>query len=71
MIPAENKAQIINDAYALASSGRLDFAVGLETLMFLQRETEASVWQSAVKLITKMHDNIGSTAANPLFEVSI
>jgi len=59
----------MNDAFSLASTGRLDFAVALETMNFLQRERGAFVWQSAIKIITKLYTSLGPTAAYPLFEV--
>jgi len=69
--PSQNKAQIINDAFALASSGRLDIVVALEAMSFLQKEKELIVWQSAIKILKKMNDFIGSTEANPLVEVNM
>jgi len=68
---SENKAQIINDAFAVASSGRLDIVVALEALTFLKKEKDLIVWQSAIQTLQKMHDFIGSTGTNPLFEVNI
>jgi len=70
-LSSENKAQIINDAFALASSGRLDMFVALEALTVLKKETGLVVWQSTVKTLQKMHDYIGSTSTNTLFEVNI
>jgi len=69
--PSQNRAQFINDAFSLASSDRLDFAVALETLSFLQKERGPFVWQAAVRIITKMYDSVGPTEANPLFEVLV
>jgi len=68
--PLQSKAQIINDAFAIASSGHLDIVVALETLNFLQKEKALIVWQSAIKIVKKMYDFIGPTAVNPLFEVN-
>jgi len=69
--PPQSKAQIINDAFALASSGRLDIAIALEAMTFLKKEKDLIVWQTTIKILEKMDESIGSTAANPLFEVNI
>jgi len=59
----------MNDAFSLASTGDLDFAVALETMNFLQKERGAYVWQSAIQIITKLYTSLGPTEAYPLFEV--
>jgi len=59
----------MNDAFSLASTGDLDFAVALETMNFLQKERGAYVWQSAIQIIAKLYTSLGPTEAYPLFEV--
>lgn len=49
VIHSINRAQIINDAWNLASAGLLDFSIALSTLDYLDMETDYVPWRAALR----------------------
>ncbi|XP_014472210.1 PREDICTED: aminopeptidase N-like [Dinoponera quadriceps] len=53
-IPVLNRAQIIDDAFAMTETGQLDLITFLEIMNYLSRESDTAVWQAAFKIIQQL-----------------
>ncbi|XP_065095515.1 aminopeptidase N-like [Ochlerotatus camptorhynchus] len=60
-IHVQNRAQLINDAYNLARSERLDLAVPLELMTYLRQETAYPPWAAASSVLTYFNNKIRGT----------
>ncbi|KAL4216762.1 hypothetical protein ACF0H5_024485 [Mactra antiquata] len=60
VIHTVNRAQIINDAWNLASSGELSMDISLRTLDYLDNEREAVPWLTAAEQLAYMAQMLGT-----------
>uniref|UniRef100_A0A182QRY1 Aminopeptidase N n=1 Tax=Anopheles farauti TaxID=69004 RepID=A0A182QRY1_9DIPT len=58
-----NRAQLIDDAYWLARSGRLDMRVTLRLMTYLRNEREYAPWTAANVVLTYFNSRLRGTAA--------
>ncbi|XP_025079132.1 aminopeptidase Ey-like [Pomacea canaliculata] len=61
LIPPINRAQIIDDAWNLASAGETDIAVALGTLDYLDTETDYVPWEAAALQLGKLKTRLSNT----------
>uniref|UniRef100_A0A182K7R1 Aminopeptidase N n=1 Tax=Anopheles christyi TaxID=43041 RepID=A0A182K7R1_9DIPT len=57
-----NRAQLIDDAYWLARSGRLDMRVALRLMTYLREEREYAPWTAANVVLTNFNNRLRGTA---------
>lgn len=65
-----NRAQLIDDAYWLARSGRLDIEVLMKLLTYLKDETEYAPWTAANNVLSYFNGKLRGTPAYKDFTVS-
>lgn len=60
VLDAADRTNIIDDAFALAESGHLEYSVPLSLIDFLQKENHFVVWAHAsdnlLKIVAKLRD---------------
>ncbi|XP_053690819.1 aminopeptidase N-like [Sabethes cyaneus] len=61
-ISRSNRAQLIDDAFNLARSERLDMSVALELLQYLRYETEYAPWAAANTVLNYFYDKLLGTS---------
>ncbi|XP_065095409.1 aminopeptidase N-like [Ochlerotatus camptorhynchus] len=67
-IDPNNRAQLIDDAFALARADLLDFSIVLRLLTGLKNDFYYLPWASADKVLTYLHDRFRGTSEWHLFE---
>ncbi|XP_055541050.1 aminopeptidase N-like [Wyeomyia smithii] len=60
-INRSNRAQLIDDAFNLARSERLDMSIALELLQYLRYETEYAPWAAANNVLNYFHEKLLGT----------
>ncbi|XP_063230524.1 aminopeptidase N-like [Bacillus rossius redtenbacheri] len=68
VIPAVNRAQILNDAFALAEEGRLDYGLVVGLLRYLPRETDYIPWAAALQCVTTLNDKVKGSPDYSVFQ---
>ncbi|XP_063229949.1 uncharacterized protein LOC134535043 [Bacillus rossius redtenbacheri] len=68
VIPAVNRAQILNDAFTLAEEGRLDYGLVVGLLRYLPRETDYIPWAAAMKGLTTLNDKVKMSPDYSVFQ---
>uniref|UniRef100_A0A2C9LBK4 ERAP1-like C-terminal domain-containing protein n=1 Tax=Biomphalaria glabrata TaxID=6526 RepID=A0A2C9LBK4_BIOGL len=58
-----NRAQLINDAWTLALSGRLSTDVAMATLSYLHKENDVLVWITPATILNDVMRRLTNTAA--------
>lgn len=73
MIPTLNRAQILNDALALASLGVVDYHIALNLTKYLgnQKESSAVPWIAAIESLQDIKLILRNTEYYGLFQVSL
>ncbi|XP_035785973.1 aminopeptidase N-like [Anopheles albimanus] len=66
-----NRAQLIDDAYWLARSGRLDLRIALRLMAYLQHEREYSPWASADVALSYFNSRLRGTEAYEHFSTFV
>lgn len=69
-VPVINRAQLIDDAFNLARSGRLDYSVALNLSRYLRKETELIPWKSASTALKFLDAMLCRTSVYGAFQVS-
>jgi hypothetical protein len=69
-IPAATRAKLLHDAWNLAYGGELDIATALNMTLFLEQETELTVWEVMFTMISHLGRQVSGTDAGHKFEVS-
>lgn len=69
-IPSATRAKLLHDAWNLAYGGELDIATALNMTLFLEQETNLSVWEVMFTMIDHIGRRISGTEAGLKFEVS-
>lgn len=64
-----NRAQLIDDAYWLARSGRLDTEILMKLLTYLKDEMEYAPWMAANNVLSYFHGKLRGTAGYDDFAV--
>lgn len=62
-----DRASLINDAFALAESGHLQYSIPMAMIQYLKNEKEYVPWQSAKKALINMEEMLINTEAYPLY----
>ena len=62
-----DRAHLINDAFALAESGHVDYSVPLSMTRYLRLEADYVPWRTAYKALTRVESRIRDTEAYPSF----
>lgn len=68
-IHRRNRAQLVNDAYNLARAERIDFALALQLMAYLRKETEYAPWTAAGSALTYFHNKLRGTPSFEHFRV--
>ncbi|KAK0044048.1 aminopeptidase N [Biomphalaria pfeifferi] len=68
VIPMLNRAQLINDAWTLALSGRLSTDVAMATLSYLHKENDVLVWIPPGTILHDVMRRLMNTAAYDAFK---
>lgn len=66
----ENRAQLIDDAFAMAEADRLDYSIALDLTTYLDRETNLIPWQIAVKKLYSITSSLSFKKGYKYYEVS-
>ena len=56
MLPVENRAQLIDDAFNLARSGEIDQVTALELTAYLDAEIEYLPWEATLTVMAYIRD---------------
>lgn len=70
-IPVINRAQLIDDAFNLARSGRLDYSVALNLTRYLGGEVEYLPWKAVSTALKFLDAMLGRTPIYGAFQVSL
>ena len=70
-IPVINRCQLIDDAFNLARSGRLDYSVALNLTRYLSNEREYLPWKSASMALKFLDSMLGRTPIYGVFQVNL
>ena len=62
-----DRAHLLNDAFALAESGHVDYSVPLSMTRYLRLEADYVPWRTAYKALTRVESRIRDTEAYPSF----
>ncbi|XP_041459849.1 aminopeptidase N-like isoform X2 [Lytechinus variegatus] len=56
VLPNENRAQLINDAFSLARVGRVDYPIALNITLYMDKEMDYIPWEAALGVISYITD---------------
>ncbi|XP_030848825.1 aminopeptidase N-like [Strongylocentrotus purpuratus] len=56
VIPIENRAQLINDAFNLARVGRVDYPIALDLTLYMENEDDYVPWEALLGVISYITD---------------
>ncbi|XP_054751967.2 aminopeptidase N-like isoform X2 [Lytechinus pictus] len=56
VLPNENRAQMINDAFSLARVGRVDYPIALNLTLYMDQEMDYIPWEAALGVISYITD---------------
>ncbi|XP_017059737.2 thyrotropin-releasing hormone-degrading ectoenzyme [Drosophila ficusphila] len=68
-IPEAGRAQLVDDALALAWSGQMEYNTSIGVIKYLKSETSVSVWQMAIKNFEKIHNIMRLSTGYRIFKV--
>uniref|UniRef100_W5MR21 Aminopeptidase n=1 Tax=Lepisosteus oculatus TaxID=7918 RepID=W5MR21_LEPOC len=68
VIPVNNRAQIIDDAFRLMLAGYVDVEVALSTTKYLSREKDFVVWSKAIEILNSYLDSVISSNMYGLYK---
>lgn len=68
-IPDLNRAQIVDDAFNLASAGEIPYSLAFEVTQFLDNETDYYVWNAAFRAYEKLFAKAGDSELAILLRV--
>lgn len=69
-LPPATRAKLLHDAWNLAYAGEMDMATALNMTLFLERETDLTVWEVMFTMIDHVGRHVSGTDAGLKFEVS-
>ncbi|KAJ8889309.1 hypothetical protein PR048_008807 [Dryococelus australis] len=70
LIPAVNRAQILNDAFNLARAGSLNYHIVTVLLRYLSRETDYIPWQAALQGLSYLTGKLKASPDYAVFKVT-
>jgi len=68
-IPVLNRLQIIDDAYYMIRTNRLDYVTFLEIINYVWRETDPVIWNRLFDIIDTFNDFLLQPEATVIFKV--
>ena len=68
VLSAMDRASLINDAFALASAGLLDYSVAMSMLSYLKVERSLTPWKTAKNELVKLDDYLVDSQSYPLLK---
>uniref|UniRef100_A0A182NG41 Aminopeptidase n=1 Tax=Anopheles dirus TaxID=7168 RepID=A0A182NG41_9DIPT len=70
-IPLHSRAQLIDDAFHLARSNRLDLEIALEVLTYVRHEREYPPWEAASRVFTYFNNRMRGLSNYALFQIFV
>jgi len=64
-----NRAQLLDDALALARAGQLDYATAMDVTSYLEKELEYIPWKAALNALSYIDTMLVRTSAYASFKV--
>ena len=62
-----DRASLINDAFALAESGQLDYSIPMAMMQYLKSEQSYVPWQTTILKLGAIESLLRNTDAYPMF----